>query len=403
MRYLFIFGFLCSFHFVHAEQIILKNPQKLDSQFGKIQTVSFGKNSYAVFSIQTRFSMEVIRKAFRAEAAFLDVPIELVGQTQSQASANMPDDWHVDLLKYDQLNPQFSGQGIIVAVLDTGVNYTHRALKNKMWVNKSEIPNNKTDDDGNGYIDDVYGYNFYDKNGNPDDMKGHGSHCAGLIAAEKKPDGRAQGVAPRAQIMALKIIGNGGVGFMSNAAFAMKYAVDHGAQILSNSWRVYSDWPNYNEPAGLQMLVDAMTYVKDHGAIFVNAAGNENIDIDNVVGVKIYPFEFFKDFPNYVSVASSSIYNQEDRSRFTNFGAKSIMLFAPGENIVSTYIMDTWASLSGTSMATPIVSGALARGLSHGYSWQEAINKLEKTSVQTPLWQQYVRYGRIDLVRYLND
>jgi subtilisin family serine protease len=404
--FLLIGAFLLSFQTAHAERWILKNPKLNHStRFGQVKVFSLDTNSYAVVEANGKFSAQSLKAAFKAESVFKDLRIELIAGELSHKDGgddDMSKAWHVDLLKYDQLDKKTAGQGITVAVIDTGVDYTHSALKNKMWVNTKEIPNNGLDDDNNGFIDDVYGYDFDGKSSNPQDTMGHGTHCSGIIAAEQKANSNAQGVAQDARIMALRIIGDDQKGFLSNAAMAVKYAVDNGAKVLSNSWRLYKSWGGYENPESLQMLVDALKYAEAHGVIFVNAAGNEQIDLDNYTEDTMYPYELVKDFNNYVAIASSSLKNgSESLSYYSNFAANHVPLAAPGEDIISTYPGNTWVSMSGTSMATPLVAGILARGLSHGYTWQEAINKLEQTSVQTTYWQQYVKYGRVDILKYL--
>src|SRR5690606_8849329 len=122
-------------------------------------------------------------------------------------------------------------QGVIVAVLDTGVDYRHPALENHMWKNNSEIPDNGIDDDNNGLVDDYHGFNFDSMTADPDDKGGHGTHCAGIIASDVNDTSNAQGVAQGAKIMPLLIIGNYNWGFLSAAASAVKYATDNGAKV----------------------------------------------------------------------------------------------------------------------------------------------------------------------------
>ena len=160
------------------------------------------------------------------------------------------------------------GGHTIVAVIDTGVDYTHSDLANNMWVNTGEIAGDGEDNDGNGYIDDIYGYDFVNGDGDPRDDHNHGTHVAGTIAAEGNNGVGVTGVAWDAQIMALKFLDNTGNGTVADAIDALDYAVANGATISNNSW-------GWNGDAS-QALYDAIERAKDADHIFLAAAGNGN-------------------------------------------------------------------------------------------------------------------------------
>ncbi|MBF0491677.1 MAG: S8 family serine peptidase [Deltaproteobacteria bacterium] len=238
----------------------------------------------------------------------------------------------------------------IVAVIDTGIDYTHPDLAANMWVNPGEIPGNGIDDDGNGYIDDVYGYDFANHDGDPMDDHFHGTHVAGTIGAVGNNGIGVSGVAWKAKLMALKFMDSSGSGSYSAAVEAIEYAIHNGAKVLNNSWG-----STFNDPT-LEAILNASNSA---GVIFVAAAGNDGTDNDITPH---YPSSYSA--PNVISVASMN--EQDQLSSFSNFGLVSVDIAAPGENILST--IPTWyypgsedyGFLSGTSMATPHVSGAAA-------------------------------------------
>jgi len=229
----------------------------------------------------------------------------------------------------------------IIAVIDTGVDYTHPDLVDNMWVNEAEKNGQKgVDDDKNGVIDDIYGYNAANDSGDPKDDHGHGSHCAGTIAA-KGNDGRGVvGVNWEARVMAVKFLDAGGGGSLENAVKAIDYATRMGANVMSNSW---------GGGGFTQSLLDAIKRSNDAGAIFIAAAGNDDSNNDTT---PTYPGSYQVD--NIVAVAA--IDNRGQRASFSNYGRKTVHLGAPGVNILST-TGGKYASFSGTSMATPHVAG----------------------------------------------
>jgi len=233
---------------------------------------------------------------------------------------------------------------IVVAVIDTGVDFEHPDLAANMWVNPGEIPDNQVDDDGNGYVDDVHGYDFVNSDGEPMDDNSHGTHVAGILGAVGDNAVGVSGVAWQAKIMALKFLDEGATGTTSGAIPAIEYALAKGAKILVNSW---GD-SNFN-PA----LFDAILAADAQGALFFAAAGNQGRDTDED---PFYPAGY--DSPNVVSLASI---DADDRlSSFSNFGRLSVDLAAPGGEILSTKPNGTYGYISGTSMATPCAAGAAA-------------------------------------------
>jgi thermitase len=256
----------------------------------------------------------------------------------------------------------------IVAVIDSGIDLSHEAFikTDAIWKNLGETGTdslgrdkrtNGVDDDGNGYADDVSGYNFRDRNNILDDSSGHGTHCAGTVLGigqnifnldvdvTTNPELRS-----KIRIMPLKFIGSNG-GATSDAINAVFYAVRNGARVLSNSW----GGPTYS-----RALESVIAYSYDNEAVFVAAAGNDGRSND---ATPVYPSNY--SFPNLLSVAAND--NGDKLAFFSNFGAKTVDIGAPGSFILSTFPKPVggvqsnyYEYLSGTSMATPMVAGTAA-------------------------------------------
>lgn len=384
-----------------AERFVLKNP--VGTFVGKtVQTLKFGDDTYVVVEAP-RFSNLMASFQGAAESVSEDLKIEVptdetitepVGETAQRA-------WHVEAMKYSQLPTHRAGQNVIVAVLDTGVDYNHPALVGHIHTNRGEIAGNGRDDDGNGFIDDAHGYDFDAKDGDPMDEDQHGTHCAGIIGASADSGTGAAGVAPGVKVMPVRIIGNEARGFLSNAAAGIKYAVDNGAKVISNSWRVYRSWGAFDptEP-NIAILRAAIEYAESKGAIFVAASGNETLNMNtNFDRDPLYPAGF-TGLSNLVVVAASD--RRGNMAYFSNFGSNYVTVAAPGDDIISTVPGGSFETMSGTSMAAPLVAGAIARGLSANLSSMNAIRKLEATATKASQWNGVVRAGGvIDLVKYL--
>lgn len=233
---------------------------------------------------------------------------------------------------------------IIVGIIDTGIDYNHEDLKTNIWKNPGEIPNNNLDDDNNGYVDDYYGWDFFYGDNDPLDDNQHGTHVAGTVGAIGNNSKGVVGVNWNVSLMALKFLDDKGSGSTADAIEAIIYASDMGANVLNNSW---------GGGGFSQALKDAIVYARDKGALFIAAAGNDskNTDLD-----PNYPSNY--DVSNVISVAATT--DSDKLAGFSNYGAKTVDIAAPGEFIYSTIPNSRYASLSGTSMATPQVAGAAA-------------------------------------------
>lgn len=230
-----------------------------------------------------------------------------------------------------------SRQGPLLGMMDSGVDYRHADLAANLWTNPGEIPNNGIDDDHNGVVDDVHGFNAVKRDGDPMDSGSHGTHTAGTVAAVGNNGLGITGVAQQGQLLACKFI-DGGMGDISDAIAALLYADRMGVRITNNSW----GGSNYN-----QALYDTL---KASPALHICAAGNDGSNNDVAPA---YPASF--DLPNLVSVAA--VDRQRNLTSFSNFGATTVDLAAPGDKILSTVPGQDYAFKSGTSMASPHVAG----------------------------------------------
>jgi subtilisin family serine protease len=233
---------------------------------------------------------------------------------------------------------------LIVAVIDSGVDYNHPDLAANIWTNAAEVARDGLDNDGNGYVDDVHGYDFFNWDSDPMDDNGHGTHVAGTIGAVGNNGRGVAGVSWGVQLMPLKFLGADGSGSLSGAISALNYAVQMGAQISNNSW---------GGGGYVGSLYEAIQSAQGANHLFVAAAGNDNLNNDRYAS---YPANYALD--NVISVAATD--NRDQMASFSHWGATTVDLAAPGVDIVSTTPGNTYSYMSGTSMATPHVSGAAA-------------------------------------------
>lgn len=239
---------------------------------------------------------------------------------------------------------------MVVAVIDTGVDYTHPDLRANAWINQAEANGQPgVDDDGNGVVDDIHGYNAITGSGDPMDDHGHGTHCAGTIGAKGNDGAGIVGVAWDVKLMGAKFLDANGSGTLENAIKAIDYTTKMGARILSNSW---------GGGGFSQALRDVIQRSHDAGALFVAAAGNEANNNDSNPS---YPATY--DVPNVLSVAA--INSTGRMASFSSFGRTKVHVGAPGVAVTSSVLGGRYATWDGTSMATPHVSGVAALLLSN--------------------------------------
>lgn len=270
---------------------------------------------------------------------------------------------------------------ITIGIIDTGIDINHPDLKNNIWKNPDEIPGDGIDNDNNGYIDDIYGWDFVNNNNSVYDGTGdsHGTHVAGTIAAVKNNTIGVAGVAPQVKVMSLKFLGTNG-GTISNAIKAIEYAKNKGVKITNNSW---------GGGGFSQTLYDA---IQQSNSLFIAASGNNGTNADQT---PMYPAAY--SLSNILSVAS--ITNKGSLSSFSNYGKTSVDVTAPGTDILSTLPNNSYGFYSGTSMATPHVSGvaALIQSAYPSYSPTEIKNKImNNTSPLSTLTNKVLTGGLIN-------
>ena len=274
------------------------------------------------------------------------------------------------------------GEGVIVAVIDTGVDITHPDLQPNLWVNDGEIPGNGVDDDGNGYVDDVHGYDFVNRDPDPNDRDSHGTHVAGSVAARGDDGYGVPGLAYEAKIMSLKFLDGWNGGLSSQAAEAITYAVNNGADVINASW---------GGPGSSSAIRNAIAYARSRGVVFVAAAGNERRNNDSYAS---YPANYSLD--NVIAVAAS---DRRDRlANFSNYGTSRVHIAAPGVDIVSTVPGRTWDYQDGTSMASPYVAGAAAllKSVAPGLAPSQVRQALMISADEVPSLTSFVASGRLN-------
>ncbi len=271
--------------------------------------------------------------------------------------------------------------GVIVAVIDSGIRYTHQDLAAQMWKNPGEIAGNGYDDDGNGYIDDVHGINAATGSGDPMDDDGHGTHIAGTIGAIANNSGPHVGVAWNVRLMACKFFGSSVGGTFSDLLECYDYAVAHGAGIINCSFGI---------PYESMAEREALAAARDRGVLVVAAAGNDASSNDHAPH---YPSSH--DLDNIISVAAIDRYG--NRASFSNYGAESVHLGAPGAGIFSTYHQSdtSYITAQGTSMAAPHVAGvaALVRARFPGISVQDLRDRIIHATTATSSLQGITTSG----------
>jgi subtilisin family serine protease len=274
---------------------------------------------------------------------------------------------------------------VIVAVIDSGVDYNHPDLQGNLWTNLKEIAGNGVDDDSNGYKDDVRGYDFQGGTADPMDSLGHGTHVAGTIAAAANNVGVC-GVAWHARIMPVKFLGSNGVGYTSDAVNAIDYASRMGAKVANASW---------GGSGFSQSLSDAIQTAGNRGMLFIASAGN---DAQNSDTYPQYPAAYV--LPNLISVAACEA--DGSLAYFSNYGSSSVHLAAPGDGILSLWPNGSYATLAGTSMAAPHVSGVAALVLAYNPSLNTASlaqRLLSSTDSLPALNGKVLTNGHIDAYR----
>lgn len=272
---------------------------------------------------------------------------------------------------------------VVVGVVDTGIDYRHEDLASQMWTNPGEIAGDGIDNDANGYIDDVHGIDCANNDSDPLDDNDHGTHVAGTIGAATGNSKGVAGINWNVGLMALKFMTARGTGAVSDAVECIDYAWREGAQVTNHSW----GGGGYS-----QALYDAFARARSAGQLSVAAAGNSGYDTD---AVPSYPASY--DLDNVVSVAATG--QTDALASFSNFGANTVDIAAPGVSILSTVRGDSYASFNGTSMASPHVAGAAALVLAAypGSSYRQVLDRLYGSADRLASLTGKVASGRLDV------
>jgi subtilisin family serine protease len=255
------------------------------------------------------------------------------------------DYWGQDSIEVQAVWDQdIKGQNVGIAVIDSGIDISHPQLQNQLFINTNEIPDNGIDDDHNGLIDDYYGFDFFSKTGDVVPVGIHGTHVAGIIAADSSV-GPIKGVAPQAKILPLNFMDHENPGgSMGDAILAIEYAAKRGVKVINASWGGTSC------SVSLKSTIDNLA---EKNILFVAAAGNDGVDLDN------YP-EFPAAFGSIAQLTVGAIMPSTRMAGFSNYSDRFVDLMAPGSMIWSTTPDTNYQAISGTSMAAPFVTGAAA-------------------------------------------
>lgn len=369
-----------------AERALKENSNIISVERNRIQKVDLA-NEQSLPYFETPINQRVPRNDLLKSEHFNDPGVSSMWHFRDAKQAGITLDKAYTTLK------DKASQAVIVAVVDTGVDYTHEDLKDVMWVNKGEIPNNNIDDDKNGYVDDINGINTSERDTNGDatnkimDKHSHGSHVSGIIAAKQNNNKGVAGIASKVKIMAVKSVPADADETDIDIAEAFLYAAKNGAKIINCSFG-----KRINE--GQNLIPDTLKYIADdYGVLVVIAAGNYTQNIDKN---PIYPASHKNE--NTLVVASTT--SSADLSSFSNYGFIGVDVAAPGDSIYSTVLNNKYAMYSGTSMATPVVAGIAAEIWSHypHLKYNEIKDLIMKSATYSDiLKKKVVSEGRVDL------
>ncbi len=324
-----------------------------------------------------------------------DPNVLVVEQDRQLGIALTPDDtywewqWGMTIVNAPQAWDVTTGRAdVVIAILDTGADLSHPDLVGQFWVNEDEIPGNALDDDHNGKVDDINGWRFCHLGSTPvesndvQDDHGHGTHVAGIVAARGNNALGVAGIAWGCRLMIVKVLDRNGDGWYSDLAAGLIYATDNGARIVNLS---------LGGPSDMQVLRDAVDYARSRGVLIVAAAGN-------IVGSShsvLYPAAY--EYERVLAIAATD--ESDRRAGFSCYGPQ-VDLAAPGSLIYSTCLGGGYCYKSGTSMATPLVSGlaALLWSLHPGYTPEQVRERLIDTAldIESTGWDQYTGWGRVD-------
>lgn len=275
-----------------------------------------------------------------------------------------------------------------VAVLDTGMETAHPDLHDNLYTNTEEQPSNGKDDDRNGYVDDYHGIDLVEGNGDGEDDNGHGTHVSGIIAGRGNNGTGIAGVCWSAKLIPIKFMNSSGWGSTSDVIDGIEYAIDRGAKIVNGS---------FASSSRSRALEDEVEHAKRRNVLLVVAAGNHSADIDKE---KSYPASLTDG--NLLVVAAST--STDALASFSNYGKSNVDVAAPGQGILSTDLGGRYKILSGTSMATPMVSGlaALLRAKNSNATYAQIRSAIRGSVDKLPAFHgRTYSGGRVNLARAL--
>lgn len=291
-----------------------------------------------------------------------DIQLETLPNDPMADSQGWIEGFHVDIGAQEAWEVTTGSKSVVVAVIDTGISANHPDLIPNLWINEGEIPGNGRDDDGNGYVDDVHGFDFWGDEGDVTDENGHGSHLAGIIGAAGNDGFGVAGINWNVRILPLKFTDAAGTGSSALAIEAIDYAIQNGARVINASWTLKLDGVKGSGWESSNLLRQAIDKAGEAGILFVTAAGNQfktyqGLDIDSQ---PVYPASF--DTDNMMTVAALD--SEGALAAYSNYGPVTVDIAAPGSGIYSTGANGQYVVMSGTSIATAFVSGAAALILS---------------------------------------
>lgn len=350
--------------------------------------------------LTSKASLKEIAEAYLADpnVAYVEPNYRVYAVDTVPNDPSYGDLWGMERINAPQAWDLSTGStNIVVAVIDTGVNMTHEDLASHIWSNPGESgpdgfggdkATNGQDDDGNGYVDDVHGWDFVNNDNDPADGNGHGTHCSGTIGGVGNNSVGVAGVCWTVKIVGLKFLGDSGGGSTAGGIAAVEYATGLSQYIKLTS----NSWGGGGESEALRAAINASGQA---GQLFVAAAGNSATDNDSIPH---YPSSY--DCSNIIAVAS--IAEGGAMSSFSCYGATSVDLAAPGSEILSCWMggNSAYNTISGTSMATPHVSGAAALlwAINPGATWMDVASAiLDNTATNANLVGLMVTEGELDL------
>lgn len=343
-----------SWNKLNMHHFSLKAGQSVDQAIAELRSdpdVEYAEPNYIVRRQSTGLEGTPVPmdEVFQANANAAQTPSDSVGAFSSQSSLGFTQTYAPIQLEEgwaEAVSASFTSvEPTVVAVIDTGLDFEHDVFQasQAIWANPNEELNG-LDDDRNGYVDDIHGWNFYSNTNSPQDDDGHGTHVSGIVLGATQSITTLPLAEAKVKIMPLKFLGSDGSGTTADAIKAIYYAVNNGARVLNNSW----GGGGYS--AG---LLEAIAYAYEQRVVFVAAAGNMGSNNDSA---PTYPANY--PVPNLISIAATS--DTDSLASFSNYGAQTVHMGAPGVQIYSTFPGNQFAKYSGTSMATPFVSGVAA-------------------------------------------